>query len=99
MGFITIFHHHLGEYVFFFFQPPYTAICKGPITPFRTLVGDSRYFAFSPRMFGERIQFDEHIFQMGGVKPPTRTAWAHLVPQSPQPSALRGFFCSALKLD
>ena len=30
-------------------------------------------FFFSP-LLGEMIQFDEHIFQMGGEKPPTSTA-------------------------
>ena len=27
--------------------------------------GDFKYFLFSPRKFGEMIQFDEHIFQLG----------------------------------
>ena len=28
------------------------------------------FFIFTP-MIGEMIQFDEHIFEMGGEKPPT----------------------------
>ena len=32
-----------------------------------------KYFLFSP-LFGEMIHFDEHIFQMGWLKPPTREA-------------------------
>ena len=35
--------------------------------------GDSKIFwNFHPGMFGERIQFDEHIFWDGSVQPPTR---------------------------
>ncbi len=30
-----------------------------------TLGGGFKYFLFSP-LFGEMIQFDDHIFQMGG---------------------------------
>ena len=30
------------------------------------LGGGFKYVLFSPRFLGEMIQFDEHIFQMGG---------------------------------
>ena len=34
--------------------------------------GNSNIFLFSSRKLGKMIQFDVHIFQMGGDKPPTR---------------------------
>ena len=37
------------------------------------LDGGFKYFAFSP-LFGEIIQFDEHIFS-DGLKPPTSQSW------------------------
>ena len=30
------------------------------------VVATQRFLEFAPRKFGEMIQFDEHIFQMGG---------------------------------
>ena len=41
--------------------------CRDPRWWFQIL-----YFLFSP-LFGEIIQFNEHIFQMGWIKRPTRT--------------------------
>ncbi len=44
----------------------------------QSFLGGFKYFLFSP-LFGERIPFDEHIFQMGGEKPPT-SFWVGLSP-------------------
>ena len=38
---------------------------KAPMKSHGFLGGGFKYFLFSP-LFGEMIQFDEHIFQMGG---------------------------------
>ena len=37
-------------------------------SPWAHLGGGFKYFLFSPRILGEMIQIDEHIFQMGGKK-------------------------------
>ena len=47
------------------------------------LGGGFKYFLFSPLLFAEDFQFDDHIFQMGGKKPPTRffiTSWSQVHP-------------------
>ena len=44
------------------------AVCLGGTT---MLGGGFKHVLFSP-LFGEDSQFDEHIFEMGGEKPPTR---------------------------
>ena len=44
----------------------------------KSLGGGFMFFYFHPYL-GEMIQFDEHIFQRGLVKPPTRSEfWGHL---------------------
>ena len=45
--------------------------CEVIIYPGILAGGNSNIFYFSS-LFGEMIQFDEHIFQMGWLKPPTR---------------------------
>ena len=49
------------------------------------LTGGFKYGLFSS-LFGEMIQFDEHIFQMIQLKPPTR----HLTPLKMIPDAFKG---------
>ena len=39
------------------------------------LVGGFKYFFFTPRILGEDSQFDEHIFSIGLVQPPTRKSF------------------------
>ena len=41
-----------------------SAFCFGSLSK-ATLGGGFKHFLFKP-LFGEMIQFDEHIFQMGG---------------------------------
>ena len=38
------------------------------------MVATQIFFIFTPKL-GEGFQFDEHIFQMGGLKPPTRLGY------------------------
>ena len=52
----------------------------GPVLPVGG--GNSNFlFGLSPPKFGDIIQFDEHMFQMGGEKPPTRNlrTWEEMV--------------------
>ena len=73
--FWRFFRSLLGSVFFGFFfgksvSDPPPDFCSGSNT---WVVATQIFFMFTP-ILGEMIQFDEHIFQMGGKTPPTRTS-------------------------
>ena len=49
-------------------NPGKMGIFMGELLACRRVVATQIFLEFSPRKFGEMIQFDEHIFQMGWWK-------------------------------
>ena len=70
-----------------FEHPQYKEFLERPVGTYLG-AGNSKILGeFSPRKLGKMIQFDEHIFQMGGEKPPTRKVLL-MVQKSSQPVTL-----------